>query len=370
MRIKSFVAFSVEEALSDIKKEMGESSIILETRNIGDDDIKAKPGQNLVEIVAAEILTEKKSGNGEVKKEKWDLTGEHYHEGEQRFALEHKSSLLNVEWPEAGNEWFSLLCEQQVENENAKVLVTEMLIELDKGNLKSVDVQREKMKEILIQKIKIHHWHPLIEKVNRPMVFIGASGIGKTTIMSKLAKDTRLYSRNEIVLISIENDCVEKLNSVAMEIGAAVAVVSTPQELRIVQGEFRRSTHVFVESPGIVCNDPKKLLAFSEYINAIPNSEIHLILNATTRLKDILSLIDEQNLIPIHGLCFTKIDEANTFGNLINVVMKSEVPVSYISEGNGVSGTIKPATANMVAEMILNQCLNANSADERKTIHG
>jgi hypothetical protein len=43
-----------------------------------------------------------------------------------------------------------------------------------------------------------------------------------------------LSSGNEILLISIENECVEMFNSIAEEIGAAVAVVTTPQELKTV----------------------------------------------------------------------------------------------------------------------------------------
>src|SRR3990167_9185078 len=54
MRIKSFIASTVQAALANVKREMGDSPIILETRNIEEGDIKSKAGQNLVEIIAAE----------------------------------------------------------------------------------------------------------------------------------------------------------------------------------------------------------------------------------------------------------------------------------------------------------------------------
>ena len=54
MRIKSFIASTVQEALASVRREMGDSSIILETRNIEEGDIKSRCGQTLVEIVAAE----------------------------------------------------------------------------------------------------------------------------------------------------------------------------------------------------------------------------------------------------------------------------------------------------------------------------
>ncbi len=54
MRIKSFIAATVQEALKNVKREMGDASIILETRNIEEGDIKSRAGQTLVEVIAAE----------------------------------------------------------------------------------------------------------------------------------------------------------------------------------------------------------------------------------------------------------------------------------------------------------------------------
>ncbi|MBT7591579.1 MAG: flagellar biosynthesis protein FlhF, partial [Candidatus Scalindua sp.] len=54
MRIKSFIAPTVQEALAAVKRDMGDSSIILETRNIEEGDMKSESGQELVEVVAAE----------------------------------------------------------------------------------------------------------------------------------------------------------------------------------------------------------------------------------------------------------------------------------------------------------------------------
>jgi flagellar biosynthesis protein FlhF len=59
MRIKSFIASTVQEALASVRREMGDSSIILETRNIEEGDIKSRCGQTLVEVVAAENVNAK-----------------------------------------------------------------------------------------------------------------------------------------------------------------------------------------------------------------------------------------------------------------------------------------------------------------------
>ncbi|MCP5007693.1 MAG: hypothetical protein GY941_27725, partial [Planctomycetes bacterium] len=278
----------------------------------------------------------------------------YYHEGERPLSPEQKSGFPDDDWPEASKELFLMLCAQQVESEYARVIIVEMLSELNSESLENMIVQREKIREIITRKIKISYPKPLNERTNNPMVFIGASGIGKTTAMSKLAREARLYSGNEILLISIENDCVEKLNSIAREIGAAVAVVANPEELRTVHDEFKNSAHVFVETTVTRGNDNGKFQELMEYMKVIPDFESNLVLDATTRLKDISNIIAERKRVPVHGLLFTKIDEADTFGALLNVAMKSGIPVSYIAKGNRLSGGIKPATANMIAELIFN----------------
>ncbi|MDR4498638.1 MAG: hypothetical protein MRK02_12090 [Candidatus Scalindua sp.] len=358
MRIKSFIASTIQEALSKIKSEMGESPIILDTRNINDEDIKGKTGQSLVEIVAAENFAEKvcykEKDSDSGCDENREINNGEVDNDEESFSFHQETDLLDDEWPETCKEWYSLLCEQQVESRYAKILIGEMLAELEIEELGRKDLQRQKIKEIMVRRIKIFPSCHSKDKTNRTMVFIGATGVGKTTTISKLATETRLSSGNEIVLISIEDDCVEKLNKIARVIGAAVAVVTTPQELRLVKDEFRGSSHIFIETPGVSCKDNSKLLAIKEYMNTIPNSEIHLVLDATTRLKDIHTLIEEPLLFPIHSLLFTKVDEADAYGALLNVVMKSKIPVSYIAGGKGLSEDINPATANTIAEMILN----------------
>ena len=62
MKIKSFIASTVQEALKSVKREMGDDSIILETRNIEEGDIKSRDGQTLVEVVAAENNNGKNTG--------------------------------------------------------------------------------------------------------------------------------------------------------------------------------------------------------------------------------------------------------------------------------------------------------------------
>lgn len=73
MRIRSFIASTVQEALKSVKREMGDASIILETRTIEEGDIKSRDGQVLVEVVAAEYNTGKNAEQNEDQKDGQDV---------------------------------------------------------------------------------------------------------------------------------------------------------------------------------------------------------------------------------------------------------------------------------------------------------
>lgn len=76
MRIKSFIATTIQEALKSVKREMGDGSIILETRNIEEGDIKSMKGQTLVEVIAAENNNGQNKDQDGARKEGWDVQGD------------------------------------------------------------------------------------------------------------------------------------------------------------------------------------------------------------------------------------------------------------------------------------------------------
>ncbi len=62
---------------------------------------------------------------------------------------------------------------------------------------------------------------------------------------------------------------------------------------------------------------------------------------------------DKFTLFPIHRLHFTRIDETCLYGTLFSVAMETQIPLSCISDGQDIPEDIRPVTAKMVADMVL-----------------
>lgn len=340
MKIKSFVAPTIQEALSDIKKEMGDSSLILETRNIDEDDIKGSSGQKLVEIVAAENIIEKNAFN--------EL-------GNNSSLSTAPNTCYDVEkdLPDTIKELYRMLLVQQVENKHAQIITKEILYKLKENGFKKIESRKQILRERLISKIKVADSGLTNENSHKIMVFIGTAGVGKTTIIAKLASNARRNSDKNILLISIKDGFTDKLIPHAKRIGAKVAVVTTPGELKTIINKFANRSHIFIDTPGTNHFDNTKLLELKEYIYNIPNLEVHVVVSATTRYTDNINIIKSFAIMAPNRLLFTKADETNTYGTLLSVAMEAQIPVSYISDGQKIPENIKHATNNMIARMVL-----------------
>ncbi len=340
MKIKSFIAPTVQEALSNIKKEMGESSLILETRNIEEADIKGRKGQTLVEIVAAENVIDKS-----INKELEYAT--------HLSAFPKATYNVEKDLPDAIKELYHRLLVQQVENEHAQTLIKETLYKLKDNGFENRVPQTQVLRERLISKIKVSNSGLTNENPHKIMAFTGTSGVGKTSIITKLSSNARRASDKDILLINIKDGFVERLISHAKKIGAKVAVVTTPKELGKIIEKFANSAHIFIDTPGINHFNNTKLMELKEYIYDIPNLETHLVVSATTRFADNINIIRKFAIMQIHRLLFTKVDETDIYGTLLSIAMETQIPISYISDGQINRESIRPATTNMIAKMVL-----------------
>ncbi len=469
MRIKSFIAHTVQEALLTVKKEMGESSIILETRSIEEGDIKCIPGQRLIEVVAAENLVEQDTN--EILKGDSDLNNDSGVGGEETGTASHQpdkeegdikdlsdqqlvelaatenlteqdadeilksDSVLNKDsgvgseeevttFPQPDKEegeikglsdqqqvepatvenlteqntdgilesnsdlnvdsdvdneekatplskinngfedglseisklLYHKLRSQQVEREHAQVLIKEVLSGLDQDGVEMIDIQRQLLEEKIIGKIENAVSESTNGRTNKLMALVGATGVGKTTTISKLASDARRRTDKEIILINVDDDSAEKLSKQAEMIGASVWVAPTRQELRKIIDDFGSTSHIFIDTPGINHFDDVKLLEMKLYLHNIPYLETHLVVSATTRFTDVINIGKNFTTIPVQRFLFTKIDETNAYGTLFSAAIETEMPISYITDGQNIHENIKPATASMIAKMILGSC--------------
>ena len=265
----------------------------------------------------------------------------------------HQDCDLNYgDWPGQSRELFKQLRIQQVEEEHSRLLINEVLCRLSKDEYDRMDLHSQMLRESIMHKIIIPD-SSFNSQECKTMVFIGAAGTGKTTTISKLASDTEKRSDKEILLISIRGYSAEKLKKTADKIGATLRSVTSNRELREIVDKNGSSSHIFIDTPGISYLDDNALSGIKGFLDEIPNMETHFVVSATTRYADIINIINKFTVFPIHRLLFTMVDETSLYGTLFSVAMETQIPLSCISDGQDIPEDIRPVTAKMVADMVL-----------------
>lgn len=194
-------------------------------------------------------------------------------------------------------------------------------------------------------------------KSARVMTFIGPAGVGKTTTLAKLATRFSLNDHKKIALVTVNAyriGAVEQLNAYGDFLGIPVDVVMTPAELAKVLESHRDKDYIFIDTVGRSAHNAGKLLELKAYLDAVEeNQDIFLVLSSATKSKDLHKIACAFQVTGYSKLIFTKIDETETFGPIINLICTLGLPVTYLANGQVVPDDIVEAGPKKVAKLLL-----------------
>jgi flagellar biosynthesis protein FlhF len=202
--------------------------------------------------------------------------------------------------------------------------------------------------------------NPVTEGGGRPRVlmFIGPTGVGKTTTIAKLAARAKINEQRKVGLITLDTfriAAVDQLQKYAEIIGVPLRVVTDPAELQAAVAACREEDLdvVFVDTAGRSHRDELKMAELKEFVTAVPEAELHLVLSSTTHHKTTRSIVERFQPLGFHRVALTKLDESVSRGTLISSLLELGKPVSYITDGQNVPDDIMPADPERLADLLL-----------------
>ncbi len=199
---------------------------------------------------------------------------------------------------------------------------------------------------------------PLRMKKGSPRIvaLVGPTGVGKTTTIAKLAAVHALQKKVRVALVTIDTfrvGAVEQLKNYALIMGVPLAVAATPEELDQVLASFSDKELILIDTPGRSPRDREQLAELKGFLETRFAIETHLCLAATTRDRELQETIERFGMLPVNRLLFTKLDESESYGCLVNMVMQYKLQLSYVTDGQRVPEDIAVATGKKLAAMIL-----------------
>ncbi|MBE5830498.1 MAG: flagellar biosynthesis protein FlhF [Butyrivibrio sp.] len=193
----------------------------------------------------------------------------------------------------------------------------------------------------------------------RAEIFIGPTGVGKTTTIAKLASELSVTLRKKVALLTVDTyriAAAEQLRTYASILEIPFRVIYSVDEMKQAAEDFKNYDYIMVDTAGHSQHNDELKTDIENYIRTledIMDCENYLVLSATTKYRDLIDIADSYSELVAYKLIFTKMDETGAKGNLYNVRMHTGAPIGYITNGQNVPDDIAVFDAQRIVKNLL-----------------
>lgn len=203
------------------------------------------------------------------------------------------------------------------------------------------------------------------------VALVGATGVGKTTTVAKLATRYILrHGKGKVGLISTDNYRVgahEQLRSYARIMGAPLCIASDLESLQDAFLKFRDKELILIDTAGMNQRDMELTRQLAQLKQGARSIQTYLVLATNSQrgvLADVTRTFADYQMA---GCILTKVDETTSLGGALSVAIEHQLPIAYINDGQKVPEDIHPARAhNLVTKCIsIMQNMGGASRDDQ-----
>lgn len=181
----------------------------------------------------------------------------------------------------------------------------------------------------------------------RILVLVGPPGAGKTTTLVKLALKYGVASRNPIQMLSTDTLRVggsDQLGAYARILGVGFQAIHSTASLAAALEENYSKKLIFIDTPGYSAGNIGEAAELTRFLATQPNIDVQLVLPATLRIGAALRTIKRFNGFHAGKLIFTHFDEAEGAGALVELAMRMKLPISYLGTGQQIPDDLEEAS--------------------------
>ena len=169
---------------------------------------------------------------------------------------------------------------------------------------------------------------------------VGPTGVGKTTTTAKLAaRCVMRHGANKLALITTDGYRIgghEQLRIYGKILGVMVHSVKDESDLRIALEELKNKHTVLIDTVGMNQRDQMVAEQVAMLSGAGTPVKRLLCLNATSTGENLTEVVRAYQGTGLAGCIITKLDEAATLGNVIDVIIRHKLRLYYVANGQRV----------------------------------
>jgi flagellar biosynthesis protein FlhF len=183
---------------------------------------------------------------------------------------------------------------------------------------------------------------------------VGPTGVGKTTTTAKLAaRCVMRHGPEKLALITTDAYRIgghEQLRIYGKILGVMVHSVKDEADLRIALKELKNKHTVLIDTIGMSQRDQMVTEQVAMLTESGANVQRLLCLNATSTNETLNEVVRAYQGTGLAGCIMTKMDEAASIGNVLDVVIRQKLNLHYISNGQRVPEDLHLADRAMLVD--------------------
>ena len=190
------------------------------------------------------------------------------------------------------------------------------------------------------------------------VVLVGPTGVGKTTTIAKLAGRLALIEKKKVGLITIDTyriGALEQLKTYAEIMNIPFKVVITIKEMEDAIESMKDCDVILIDTTGRSSKNTMQISELRAFVQKAEPDYVNMVISATTKNKDIQSILKGYSELGYGSVIITKLDETTVYGSIYNISRNANKPVSFITIGQNVPDDIKVSTKEELTRFILGE---------------
>lgn len=361
MMIKKYVVDDVREALIRGKYELGKDAFILSTKTIKVGKWFNPFKKEQYEVLVGMKREEEKPAEKPVKEKEVEPTRELVKEVVSELQakptdlennIEELKKHMDIDQKSGKNigidrKILNATLEANPFFENAEGYIVNQLLPFSKFLLKEGEALSVKEKaDFLKYAYRGNCFENKVEskKIN---VFVGPTGVGKTTAIAKIASIKVIDEGKSVALITLDTHkigAIDQLKSYSEILDIPFGVVNNQEDLQRKIKEFQDCDVILIDTLGTSQNNREQLEIINNYISVIEDKNVFLTFSISTNEDVMDAILKEYRLFRYDGMVLTKFDELVNLKNLWHIIQVAGKPAQYFSYGQTVPDNFKTAT--------------------------
>lgn len=198
--------------------------------------------------------------------------------------------------------------------------------------------------------------------------FVGPTGVGKTTTITKLAARYVLeHGADKVALVTTDTYRIaahDQLRSLGRILNVQVKVVDDNEDLPSVLRSLKGCELVLVDTAGLRHGDPL-LKQQLEVLKQLPQVRSFLVMASNSQRQMLKATLHAYQRADLSGCILTKLDETASLGEALDVILERRLPLVYTTDGQEIPDDLELARGHRLVTQAVSllKGQNANTGE-------